>query len=110
MTTDVSDTDNGNGNGIKDAAVASPDEPQPVAVAEDDPAWDEMLQRPATRGELLHMTQLFQLALLSQSMFGISHIEKDERLQRELGEKSLDHAIHIGKAMRKMLDRWKIEA
>jgi hypothetical protein len=89
--------------------TATDEAPLVSQADEEDPEWDAMLQRPATRGELLHMAQLFQLALLSQSMFGISHIEKDERLQRELGEKSLDHAIHIGKAMRTMLDRWKIE-
>lgn len=74
-----------------------------------DEAWEAILDKPATRGELLRVMELVQFNLLSQSMFGISHIDSDETTRRMLGENTLEHSLRLLDEMRSMIDRWKAE-
>ncbi len=75
-----------------------------------DPDGVALLQQPATRAELLQLGQLCQLGLMSHTLFGLAIMEGDEELQRQMGERTVDQATQIGKAMRDMLTRWKSQA
>lgn len=76
----------------------------------DDDTFHDMMKRPATREELLQLAGLIHLALLSQTSFGASLIGGDEAQQREFGEKTVEHASTISRAMRAMIERWEQEA
>lgn len=72
-----------------------------------DPAWEAMLNLPATRGELLELAQIIQLGLLSQSTLGISLIDGTEEQQRDIGARTVEQAMQISKAMRRLINRWR---
>ncbi len=72
-------------------------------------AWAAMLQKPATREELLLVMEMMIIGQLSQSVASATFIDGDEALQRDLNEKAIEQTQKATKTMRAILDRWKSE-
>lgn len=100
------------GGGDERGAKGRVRRPRPVTDGPseaDEAAWTAMLQKPATRSDLLTAMEMMILGQLSQSIASASFIDGDEALQRDLSEKAIDHTQRALKTMRAMLDRWKSE-
>lgn len=75
-----------------------------------DARWQASMQRPVTRGELLHALQGIQIALMGQALTDNMIVFADKPEQRqEAAAKSVDHASHVLDTIRQLVDSWKAE-